>query len=189
MKDAIHFHGPFVNWKRDVQRRDALLFDLAELLSKAPIMRVASPMTTADFKALPDTQRKKLGNNIAYCGFEACIQGMLNQGPNLALHIACDLSEEYAKQCLTLFNKIRVRNEDIKSRCFAITFADDKQHLGLQVADMVAYCARAETLAPTTAPELIIERIIELFRSQRTEVGTLLYRADGPGLGYGELEM
>jgi hypothetical protein len=189
MKDAIHFRGPFEDWGRDIKRRDTLLFDLAQLLSDAPIMRVASPMTTAEFRALPETQRKRFGNDIVYCGFEACIQGMLNQGTNLALHIACDLSEEYAKKCLTLFNKLRARNEVIKSRCFAITFADDTQHLGLQAADMVAFCARAEKLAPTKPQESIIERIIDLFRSQRTEVGTFLYRADGPGLGYGELEM
>jgi hypothetical protein len=144
MKDAIHFQGPYEAWKDNPTKRDDVLRQLAQLLADSDLFMVSSPMTSAEFKSLPQETRKKLWNDPQYCGFEACLMGVLAQRNDSVMHVACDLSEEYSEKCITLFNKLRKRNQIIKARCFAITFADDKRSSGLQAADMIAYCSRAD---------------------------------------------
>jgi hypothetical protein len=135
--------------------------------------------------AMPHTLRERFWHDVQYCGFEACISGALHQSANAVLHVTCDLSEEYARNCVTLFNKLRARDVMIKARCFALTFAEDERHAGLQAADMIAYCSRAEHTE--REPQPIVQQIIEILRTKDRKVGALVYRADGDGPGSGEL--
>ena len=188
MKEAIHFQGPYVDWKANTDKRDAVLRDLAKLLGDSSLLMMSSPITTSEFKALPSHQQKKLGNDPQYCGFEACIVSTLSQAPNLVLHAVCDLSEQYAERCITLFNTLRKRNETVKARCFALTFADDTRHSGLQAADMIAYCSRADHQRSTKTPVPIVEEIIGILNSHGGNTNWFVWKAGSEGLGHGEIE-
>ena len=139
MKEAIHFRGPFSDWRDEPEstlKRDKLLRDLAGIVSDKPVC-FACAHSAADFKTLPQEQRKRLGNDIHYTAFEGCFQAIAGLFPHAALHIICDLSEEYAEGCVRLFHKLRNKNASAKMRCVGISFFDDSRFAGLQAADLV----------------------------------------------------
>lgn len=193
MKEAIHFEGPYRQFKDDPSKRDAVLRDLAEYVMKASSLRVASTLETATleaFKALGQNEQKKMGGNPYYGAFEACVLGALSPRVDTLLHIVCDLAEEYSEKCVAAFHKMRRLRSDIKNRCVGIAFADDETHAGLQVADLIAYCARAATLDKLgRAPVVpIVREIIDMFNTQDQTEHSVMYRMEGPGIGSGELE-
>lgn len=192
MKEAMHFHGPYKHLKQSPELRDAVIRDLAQLIFEAPSLRVATPMemTTLDaFRKLPQADQKKLGNDPYYAGFESCIIGALHSRADILIHIVCDLAEQYSEKCVAAFHKMRRMRPLIKERCVAIAFADDERHTGLQAADLIAYCARAQVLSESgTKPAPIVQEIIDLFNTQDQSVHTVSYALGGTGLGDGELE-
>jgi len=111
----------------------------------------------------------------------------LRRGKNL-LHIVCDLSEEYSEKCIKLFHKLRARNSLIKARCFGISFADDARHGGLQAADLIAYCSRADHLRATWEPEPIVEELITILATHKSPARWFVWKARAGGIGHGELE-
>ncbi len=102
----------------------------------------------------------------------------------------CDLAEEYSEKCVAAFHKMRKLRADIKARCVGIAFSDDERHAGLQAADMIAYCARAEALEQTDAKtmEPIVREIIDMFNAQDQSEHAVIYRLEGKGLGDGEFQ-
>ena len=192
MKEAMHFEGPYRKLKGAPEKRDAVVRDLAQLVAAAHSLRVASPMETATldaFRALPQSDREKLGNDPYYAGFETCVIGALQSRVDVLLHIVCDLAEQYSEKCLAAFHKMRRLRADIKSRCVGIAFADDETHAGLQAADLIAYCARAELLAKSgKEPAPVVREVIELFNSQDQSVHSVIYHLEGKGLGDAEFE-
>jgi hypothetical protein len=188
MKDAMRFEGPYSGWKDNILKRDQLLTDLAKLLLKSELVMISAPMATAEFKALPAQEQESLWNDVEYCGFEACTTGILEMAPNLALHVICDLSEQYAPTCVDLFNKLRTRNEHVKAQCFAITFADDKRHAGLQAADMIAYCSRADYLRSARTPDPIVQDLLDILSVRGNSTHWFVWKAGGKGIGHGQTE-
>lgn len=142
MKDALRFSGIYESWAGQEQRRDALLLDLAQVLVSSPMLRVWSTVTSAEFQALPSGIRERLGRDPHYCAFETCLCGVVKL-PNVQVHTVWDLSEEYSATTVKLFNAFRRKNPIAKQRCPAISFCDDRFEHGLQMADMISYCARA----------------------------------------------
>jgi hypothetical protein len=187
MKEAMHFQGPFLKWKNlegGQQKRDDLLRALAQSILDCGMLVVSCPFPSADFKALSQLQRRRFWNDPQYASFEACITGALHLTANTFLHITCDLSEEFSPKLVTLYAKLRNRDPFVKARCFALTFADDELHGGLQAADMIAYCSRAEHMTADAAP--IVKELIEMFHTSDRAEAKLRY-GHGADLGDGEL--
>jgi hypothetical protein len=187
MKEAMHFEGPYRKFKDNPSGRDAVLRNLAKDIMEAPSIRVASSLETATletFNALSSDEQKKFGGNPYYAAFEACILGALSPRVDTLVHIVCDLAEEYSEKCVSAFHELRRLRSDIKNRCVGIAFADDERHAGLQVADFIAYCARAETLEKLgrvrAAP--IVREIIDMFNTQDQTVHSVLYNLQGDWL-------
>jgi hypothetical protein len=69
MKDAMRLGGDFRGWNEP--DRDKLLLDLAALAAESrPVpMLVAAPMSTKEFRTLPQADQERLKNPV-YCGFE-----------------------------------------------------------------------------------------------------------------------
>lgn len=185
---ALAFRDDFYGWREREKERDELLFRLAILIHDAPILKVTCPMLAGDFESLPLEQRKKLKDQ-QYCGFEICVRCIVDSYlATDAFHIACDLTEDYAQGCLSLFNLLRLRRPDFKRRLLAISFGDDTYIAALQAADIVAYCSRAkaEWARFGQEPQNIIQRIIELFSSRGTSQKYFVYRAGSDGVGCAE---
>ena len=186
MKDALRLEGPFIGWDNRIAERDELFRRLTNLTKE--VFRIAAPMSSSAFKTLTDTQQRKLGNDLQYCGFEVALRGILNSFPNAFLHVVCDLSEQYSEKCIRLYNQLRKDDPNFKEKCVAITFADDTRHIPLQAADLVAYCARADKLRDSIELFPIMREMIEILGAHGVETHYYAYRADGSGLGSAELE-
>jgi hypothetical protein len=186
MKDAVHLHAHFASWKDS--RRDEFLWDLANIITDAPMMRVYTTIRTATFKAMAQEQRKRLGNDPHYASMEGCIRAALD-ADRIHLQVICDLSEEYSEECLRLYLKIMRRQSEAKARCVGISFQDDEVNPGIQIADMIAYCHRADATRDTVTPPPVVDKIITLFKSQDRQMGHALYSTEGKGLGDGRIEL
>ncbi len=188
MKDAMRLGNEFAGW--DETKRDTLLRVLAALAAQCrPVpMLVAAPMSTKEFRALPQADQKRLKNPV-YCGFEGCVRTAVDTIPRNephSLQIACDLSEEYSVQVLKLFHKLRSRNAEVKRRCHAVIFGDDRYIPILQLADMYAYVCRA--FHAGNPPDIILD-IIEALTGKRTMEANsrMVYQAGEIDLGAGVL--
>ena len=187
MKEAIAFSGEFKNWRKRVVERDRLLDYLATMAHPFIGFYSSAAMKTKDFLELPEKQRAKL-KNLQYCGFEGCvretIRGIKNQ--EMKVQLWCDSSDEYARQCLDLYIKLRRENQDVRDKCIAITFAEDEHFPPLQFADMVAYAVRHSQ--PDSTPEPIIQKLMAIFSKDGVGKSGLIYQENGKGLGSGKLE-
>jgi hypothetical protein len=186
MKDAMRLGGDFRGWNEP--GRDNLLRGLATLAAQSrPMpMLVAAPMSTKEFRALPQADQERLKNPV-YCGFEGCVRAAVDsipRGEPHSLQIVCDLSEEYSVQVLRLFHKLRSRSEEVKRRCHGLFFADDRYVPILQLADMFAYVCRA--FHAGKPPEIILD-ILELLTGKRTieSKSRMVYEAGEIDLGSG----
>ena len=189
MKDALHLNDDFHRWRDSPERRDTLLLDLASIIHASPLMRTGAYVTSAEFKALSQSERKLYMGDPQYCCLETCVLGILAGRDDFSLNIACDLSEQYSEKCVALFHKLRSRNPVVKSRCFGISFLDDRYNPPLQAADMIAYCSRAERLEDRSGEQPIVTRLIDMFASQDRRLGKLTYRVGSLGLGDSEFEL
>jgi hypothetical protein len=141
MKDALSLRGDFAGWNDGA--RDEFLTSLVERVRPYVEMFVASSMTKSQFDALSQSARKACGNDPAYAGFSGCIKQVLGQtNENELLQICCDNSEEYSVKCLRLYQRMRVRDAEVKKRCVSLAFGEDEMFVGLQLADVHAYCVR-----------------------------------------------
>jgi len=165
MKEAMHAHGQFSDWKNRTDERDALLISLAEMFHSLIKYHVATPMENAHFKRLPPQVRKLL-KNPQYCGFESCIRQVAASLPdNYVAQLMCDCSEEYAVECLKMYLRLRRSSDEFKSRCVAMVFCEDENSPPLQAADMLAYCLRADYSRSTSTPPKVIDELLRIFRS------------------------
>lgn len=188
MKEAIHFHGPYEGWKNNAARRNEVLRGLAKMVADSALLMIATPMTADEFKKLPQLRREQFWNDLEYAGLEACTMAVISQRPNIFVNTVCDLSTDYSEKCVKLYHKLRGRNDAIKSRCIAITFADDERTSGLQAADMIAYCARADHQRQSKPPKPIVEELIKILGTHGTRADWFVWKAEGEGLGHGEIE-
>jgi Protein of unknown function (DUF3800) len=187
MKDAIHFTGPFEGWRNRVDERDALLEQLAELAIDHISYWIPFVMTEDDFNRLPQSQRKQF-KSPSYMGFEACVRAIADHNKNQQFVVIYDSSEEYSALCLKMYHRMRRQNPNVKEHCASITFAEDQRLPPLQLADMMAYCSRANTLKDRQPIPPIVERLYSILNKYEC-VGRydLVYRHEDD-LGEGSIE-
>jgi hypothetical protein len=176
-----------------IQQRGIQFSDSSQNSSFArQFFRISSPIKPAEFKRLPQQDRKKLGNDYVYAAFEACIEGALltpvGFGQIDALQLIYDLAEQYSEKCVKLFNELRRQKPEVKERCAGISFMDDEVYPGVQAADLVACCSRASATRDTNPPEPIVDEIVKKLEGQQQIKKTVLYNLQAGGLGTGTIE-
>jgi Protein of unknown function (DUF3800) len=182
MKEAIRLEGPFAKWAGREVERDDLLVSLINIATPIIGFYVVASVSSLAFRSLPVEQSRKL-KNPQYCGFEACLKQTLtkSKGP---INSWCDSSEEYAVECLKLYAQLRRKDAEFKQRCVSIRFAEDQVFPPLQLADVVAYCARQKVSGNTPLP--VVQRILDIIDNQ-AQTNNMTYLRDGAGLGSGIL--
>ena len=131
------------------------------------------------------SEKERLWKNLYYPVFQGSVIGCLGHA-NADIRLICDLAEEYSEGCVRLFQLLRKKRAEAKCHCFGIAFADDEVTPCLQMADMVAYCGRAnETISRENDP-IAVEIASMLYSSDRRK-GTVRYRLSEEGLGDAEL--
>jgi hypothetical protein len=185
MKEAISFRGPYHGWKDEPERRNVALRDFAELLIKFGVGCMAATTPNDRFVALSDEDKKRFWNSTYYPAFEACIVGCLGHA-GTELRMFCDLAEEYSERCVKLFNLVRKKHPEGKTRCVGISFCDDEVTPCLQMADMIAYCGRAvESLQCSTDP--IVSELAKMLYSSDRKIGKVVFQSSSDGLGDAKL--
>jgi len=190
MVDAMRFRGEFQGWENREADRDGLLEQLATLANERIAYNYSFEMDAAKFRALPQSDQERL-KDLPYCAFEGLIRAIAHEHqeyPGMRFQLVYDLSEEYATQCLKLFNRLRRTRPEYRQFFPVLAFADDEQVPALQVADMLAYCRREEVLQSGAANcRVIVKRLLEIFSSGGlVESGTIGYKS-GSSLGSGRL--
>lgn len=182
MKDALRFEGVYKPWRvgedTDTTRRDRLLRDLAQLLANSPMLFVWATISCAEFEAFP-SERKKRFSSPNYWAFQACMQGLMDLkiANQMVVQTVWDLSQEYSAATVEMFNLLR-ENHSLFKRAFpAITFCDDHHDHGLEMADMIAFCAREEKMSMRREP--IVSELIETFRITGRTEATRCYTEGG----------
>jgi len=184
MQDAVDFRGQFAGWRdhRHTQR-DALLLRLAETIESFELASVFLPISLVEFKDLSENDQKHW-KSLSRCGFVGVIKCLLTLFPStVAFHMIYDLSEDYSAKCVRLFNLLRVRDQDIRRRCWAITFADDERTPPLQAADMLAYCSRAAR-AGFVGYDSIVAQVTEVLMRRVHITEWFEFKGGGARLGY-----
>jgi hypothetical protein len=168
MKEAFNFRGEFKGWRPRATERDRLLVKLAETAQPFIGFHLSSPMSTKQFSALSAKEKAKLVNH-QYLGFETGIRATAQKAnsPEMKIQVYCDSSDEYSRQCLDLYIKLRSKNQDLRERCIAITFAEDRYFPPLQLADMLSYCVRHTQEGSN--PEPVILSILRIFKQRGTD--------------------
>jgi len=196
MKEAVHFQGPWLKYKAAPRERDRILCEMCSLFASMDgILRVVSRMSTATNKAfvsLTAQQQAMFLGNPYYGSFEACVVGALQARVDTVLHITCDISEEYAQKCIVALHKMMKARDDVKRRCLGISFANDRNHTGLQIADMLAYCERAQALKELGGEfvDPVIGKLLEILRTDDVQELSLIYRTAGSlgGVGHAAIK-
>jgi hypothetical protein len=191
MQEAMRCGDQFRVFRGRETGRDNLLRELAAIAATSnpkPLL-IAAPMSTTEFRALPQLDQERLKNPV-YCGFEACVREMVKSIPRTEAHslqIAVDLAENYSPEILKLFIKLRKENNEIKQRCHVIFFGDDRFIPILQIADMYAYCCRAYSAGN---PHPVILDLIEILTGSRTMEANakMVYTSGNMDLGSGVLD-
>jgi hypothetical protein len=182
MKDALDYSDQCESLKGDKETRDEILLSLADVAMSPSVMRIWGMVTTAEFNSLSARVRKRV-ENPQYFAFEACMRAIFGMD-NIIVQTVYDLSEDYSAATVKLFNTLRRKNPIAEQRCPVISFCDDHVEPGLQMADMIAFCGRAEKL-PHLRTQPIVDKLILLFKlDARNEPGVMF--KDG-ALGTGEL--
>ena len=148
MGDAMNWRGPFENWRLSDPTRENLRDTLLTQLVKEAVKRTHSivtiPYSAADFKALSESEKRRYKDPV-YLGFESGMNVLARAAidhPKNTIHLCCDNSEEYSGQCLSLYQRLRRKNPDLKRKFRALTFAEEADFAGLQLVDIFAYGQR-----------------------------------------------
>ena len=117
MAEALSFKKAFENWmlklsQQDrVNLRDTLIDYLAKQVGKYIKGYMSSPITKADFDALPSERRLALRDPV-FMAFEATMRSIRpllesRELRNDGVHIVYDSSKEYSPKCLSMYHDLR----------------------------------------------------------------------------------
>jgi hypothetical protein len=185
MSEVLGYRGEFQGWKTRKVERDRLMSDLAEIGYQHAACFIGAPMPCEDFKALPEAHRRKL-RNPQYCGFETFVRVMAENTAAIGqqMQLWCDSTEEFAEVCLSLYHRLRRRNQLVKDTCVSIVFGEDQAFPPLQLADVYASCVRQDAMRRVTKPDPLIDKLLEILGRGGGFGGSMTYRPNA-GLGHG----
>jgi hypothetical protein len=183
MKDAVHFKNSFAGWRCRVAERDELLAELAGLVAHYGDMLTASYVATSAWNAMPEQRKRKMKNPV-YALSEGVILQIVEHS-SAAIQLCFDSCEEYAPTWLSLYHALRRNSPEFKRRCGNITFGEDEFFIGLQVADMYAYCVR-EILDRGDKATPLVRRLNSILEERKPHEDLLQYHPLA-GLGQGKL--
>ena len=128
-------------------RRDTMLRDFASIIDSSRIAGVGSVVDSAHFRSMPTSPWKDSMKDPVFLGLYTLIMESLDKidrvSNTLSVSIVLDDDPQYAKDCYDLLDALRIRFPRVRDRVTAITFGDDKAYPALQMADMLAFEARA----------------------------------------------
>lgn len=142
--DAAQLAGQFKQFRDRRKDLEQLTLDLAGVICEFVEGGSAHTITMDMYKRLPEKQRKELKDPF-YAAFHTGLVGLAT-GPHMTatdtLTLVYDDAEEYAKECLAAYRRLKQLRPDIGERIVGLCFHDDKHYPPLQGADMFAFVYR-----------------------------------------------
>lgn len=145
-----------VSWE---ERRWEMLKQFASIIANSSLVSVGSVVDAAHFKTLGESRFKKDMKNPIFMSLYLLLMNSIDRidsiNTSLPISIIIDDDEEYAMQCYQFITAMKSADPAtspseilrVRQRISAITFANDDSYPALQMADMIAYEARAEMVS------------------------------------------
>jgi hypothetical protein len=133
------------------QRRTDMLKEFASILLQANLVCVGCVAEARHFDQMPDSKFKRDMEDPMFLSLYMLIMNSIDKVERVdrtgsPIGIVLDDDEEYAVKCYKLLNAMKKHYPKVKQRISAITFGDDHAYPALQMADFIAYEARARML-------------------------------------------
>jgi hypothetical protein len=159
--DCANFAGEFRGW--DIERRDAFVIRLLDVMSEGDFPGVAIGIQMDEFRramAGRDDLRATFGTPYAAC-FQWVVQTVLNVSTELGSEERIGFVHEcndYKHEALESFGWVK-RNANPRRRVIGLLFADKREYVPLQAADMLAYEGNKRMRGPSRAPRRPWQRL------------------------------
>ena len=137
-----------IKWGKDWEdKRNDMLIDFGGVIRHSSLAAMGCVVDAAHFKSMPDSVFKRQHqNNPIYLSLFTLIENSLDRidvcNKHLSVSLVVDDDEEHAIDCYKFLNSMKEELPRFRERITAITFGNDNEYPGLQMADMVAYEAR-----------------------------------------------
>jgi hypothetical protein len=127
-------------------KRDDMLKDFGAVIRHSNLAAMGCVVDSAHFRAMPDSLWKRQHQNPIYLSLFTLIGESLDRidvyNKHLSVSLVVDDDEECAMNCYKFLNSMKKQLPRFNERITAITFGNDNEYPGLQMADMLAYEAR-----------------------------------------------
>lgn len=139
------------------EKRAEMLKQLATVLLGSNVACVGAVADAAHFRKMPDSKWKKSMQNPLFLCFHSLLMDSLDKidtiSTSLPVSIIVDDDPQYAMKCYEAVNSMKSQLSKMRERLVAVTFGDDRQYPGLQMADMIAFEARTLMVKRLTEPK------------------------------------
>ncbi len=146
MKHFAHSTGAFTGWKEHEEKRRAFLTTAADLMRRHVVAYVGAAIYLPDFRTLPEPVRARLGDPYFAC-FQVCAHDAAAQtleDPAEKVEMVFARHPEFQGGALDFYYRLQAEMT-LGERLGPISFADPKDVVQLQAADLVAFELRRFT--------------------------------------------
>jgi hypothetical protein len=174
-----HRHLSDVIPRQSIEDRIEALKPFAACIGENLEFALAIAVNVEAFKRTKEHVKKQIsgGEDPFYCAFLRIVIAAINKANGAHLSLVCDDDHETAKNCLSIYRRIKNLDEPWRDKLSAITFADDKVFPALQAADMVSGLFRLEGgmrfLGEKYSYRPLIEYMVEDRGVMRTQWGNV----------------
>jgi hypothetical protein len=144
-------------WGADwVAKRDRMLLEFGRAILGANTVAVGCIIDADHFRKMPDSQFKKGLPPVPF-GFYHLIMESLDKidriSKTLSVSIIVDDDHEYSMKMYEILNSLKKTFPRVRERISALTFGNDNDYPGLQMADMIAFESRRLMVERATAKD------------------------------------
>jgi len=132
-------------------KRDRMLAQFAHLILYCNLACVGSVVDSAHFRSMPDSRFKRQHKDPVFLSFYTLLMESLDKVDRvdkcLSVSLIIDDEAQYGMECYRVLNELKETFPRVRNRVSALTLGNDAVYPGLQIADMIAYEARARMVA------------------------------------------
>ena len=140
MREFAHSVDAFTEWKEDKERREQLMAGVVGAVLKGELTPVGSAIRVADFNALTEEERVRLQGPY-FCCLQDVLLGfsLTTSDEEVEVQVTGDQHSEHEEKARKLHRALRRTGRPFDDLSEELNFADMRETLGLQAADLLAY--------------------------------------------------
>ena len=142
MREFAHSVGTFAGWKKDTTRRERLMAGVVAAVLRSDLTAVGSAMRVDDFNALVEEERTRLVSPY-YCCLQDVLHGFalttMDEDPQIEMNVTGDQHKDCEEKAKKLYRALRKTGGPFLNLAEELNYADMRETLGLQAADLLVY--------------------------------------------------